>query len=280
MSQTVPVEIIVMDDGSTDETGAMVAAEFPTVRYERSEGGRGPCVMRNRGITLATAPIVFPIDDDAVFVSTHTVAQTLAEFDHPRVGAVGIPFANVRTSLEVQQQAPQPQGVYVCHAYVGAAHALRRDLFVELGGYREDWFYMGEEGDYCLRMLNRGFVVRLGRADPMHHFESPSRVAARAIHYGRRNDVLFNWLNVPMPEALIRAVGTSVLGFRHGCRVRRPFITLRGIFTGWAASLCQLTRRRPVSRPVFQAFRKLKLARCLPLSEIEAALPPINASVK
>src|SRR5687768_4402013 len=88
LAQTVPLEVLVLDDGSDDGTPEMVASEFPAVRYFRFEGPNGPAMLRNRGSERAVAPILFPIDDDAVFVSPRTVEQTLAEFDHPRVGAV------------------------------------------------------------------------------------------------------------------------------------------------------------------------------------------------
>ena len=68
-----------------------------------------------------------------------------------------------------------------------------------VGGYREALVHQGEEGDYCLRMLDAGFIVRLGSADPIHHFESPRRDFRRMDYFGVRNAVLFVWQNVPMP---------------------------------------------------------------------------------
>jgi len=100
-------------------------------------------------------------------VSPRTIEQTLAEFDDPRIAAVGIPFINVRKGSVIHQQAPDTNDRWICEAYVGASHALRRDVFLAAGGYREDFFYMGEEGDLCVRLLDKGYVVRLGRAAPI-----------------------------------------------------------------------------------------------------------------
>ena len=198
LAQTVPVEILVMDDGGSEATSKMMRVEFPRVRYICLACGLGPAFQRNRGIELATQPIVFPVDDDTLFVSPHTVAQTLADCDHARIGAVGIPYINVRQDQTVQQRAPAA-GVHVVHAFVGAAHAVRRDVFLKVGGYREHFFFMGEEGDLCLRMMQAGFVTRLGRADPIYHLESSHRDLSRAGFSGRRNDILFAWHNVPWP---------------------------------------------------------------------------------
>jgi hypothetical protein len=56
--QSVPVEIIVMDDGSEDGTSAMMGQEFPDAPYCRSERCRRPCFHRNRGVT--------PRDNEAI----------------------------------------------------------------------------------------------------------------------------------------------------------------------------------------------------------------------
>src|SRR5439155_24108910 len=99
-------------------------------------------------------PIVVSIDDDAAFSSSRTLERTLQEFDHPRIGAVAIPYVDVLQSDAVQHRAPGDEGVYVGPQFRGTAHALRRDLFLRLGGYREMLFHQTEEGDYCLRMLD------------------------------------------------------------------------------------------------------------------------------
>jgi glycosyltransferase involved in cell wall biosynthesis len=167
LAQTVQAEVIVLDDDSDDGTEEMVRRNYSSVRYQRFSGPCGPSVLRNRGTEMASAPIIFAIDDDAIMVSPRTIEQTLAEFDDPRIAAVGIPFINVRKGSVIHQQAPDTNDRWICEAYVGASHALRRDVFLAAGGYREDFFYMGEEGDLCVRLLDKGYVVRLGRAAPI-----------------------------------------------------------------------------------------------------------------
>lgn len=55
--------IIVVDDGSTDDTPAAVAPFLDRVRYERISN-RGPGAARNYGITLATTPLIAFLDSD------------------------------------------------------------------------------------------------------------------------------------------------------------------------------------------------------------------------
>jgi GT2 family glycosyltransferase len=276
LSQTLPVEIIVVDDAANDEVERMTRVEFPGVRYYRLGEAKGPAFQRNRGIELATNDVVFPLDDDSVLVSRRTVEQTLSEFDHPRIGAVGIPYININQDRRVLQTAPRDGAIHVTHSFVGAAHAVRRDVFLKLGGFREHFFYMGEESDLCLRMLSAGYVTRLGNADPIHHLESPRRNMRRASYSGRRNDIRFVWHNVPMPEFPLHLMGTTFNGFKaaltQGC--------FSSMVSGTAAGYADLFRRRhernPVTRDTYRLHRRLK-KKSRRLEEIEQALPPITA---
>jgi GT2 family glycosyltransferase len=271
--QTVPVEVLVMDDGDSETVGEMIRREFPEVRYYRLGFGRGPAFQRNRGIELASCDIVFPLDDDAVLVSPPTIEQTLAEFDHAYIGAVGMPFVNVRQDKTTHQRAPDASYIWVAHAFIGAAHAIRRNLFLQLCGYREHFFYFGEEGDLCLRMLNAGYVTRLGSADKIHHKQSPQRDLRRMDFYGRRNDILFAWQNVPAPHFAMHLLGTTCKGLHFAIRCGRTRDQLRGILAGYAAIFRRQHIRQPVSASAYRLHRRLKARGPYRLSEIERELP-------
>ena len=268
ISQATPVEVIVVDDGSSDGTSAMIREEFPSVRLESSSVSRGYIVQRNLAARLATTPYVFSIDDDAVFSTTRVVQQTLEEFSDPRVGAVAIPFVEPHKSETIHQAAPRKDGVYVTNDFIGTAHAVRRDLFLQLGGYRECLIHQGEEGDFCLRLLGAGYVTRLGNADLIQHFESPLRDLRRMDFHGRRNDVLFAWHNVPMPLFPLHLVATTTNGFIAGFRTGRPWQMLRGTVCGYLESLKRWRHRQPVPPSIYRLSRRLKKGGPMLLEEV------------
>lgn len=273
-AQTVPTEVLVMDDGGSEAVARMLREQFPAARYHHLGTGMGPAFQRNRGIELASAPIVFPLDDDAVMPSPRTIEQTLAEFDDPVVAAVGIPYVNVRVDDQVRQRAPSEDRVWVGHAFVGAAHALRRDVFLALGGFREHFFYMGEEGDLGVRLLAAGYVVRMGRADPIHHLESPRRSLAMADYCGRRNDVLFAWHNVPWTMLPVHLAATTFNGLRAAAGARNPGRMLLGLLHGYLACFTRWRERRPVAGAIYRLHRRLKKRGPIALAQIRDALPP------
>lgn len=276
LSQSVPVEVIVMDDGSTDGTVEMVRRDFPMVRCHALGSGQGPCFQRNRGIEMARSEIVFPIDDDSVFSSPHVVKQTLREFDHPRIGAVGLPFLNPRLDWTKMQRDSAPEGCHVVHAFVGAAHALRRSVFLAVGGYREHYFYMGEEGDLCLRMLASGYVTRLGRSDPVYHMESPRRNLALANRCGRRNDICFAWHNVPTPYLPLHLLATTVNGMKAGIKTWHFWRMTMGALEGYRKCFTGKVVRQPVNAEIYWLHRHLKKSGSMPLQDVEKHLPPLS----
>ena len=272
----VECEVLVIDDASTDGTAEMVRAEFPTVRLEQREQAGGYIVRRNEGARLARGAVIVSIDDDAEFSKPYTVAQTLEDFgeDRSHVGAVAIPFVNVLQSPQVHQRAPSPVGFYIVDTFIGTAHALRRDLFLELGGYREGLIHQGEERDFCLRMLAAGSVVRLGNAAPIHHHESPRRDRRRMDYFGRRNDVLFAWHNVPLPALPVHLAATVANGLRTTLRAHHPARMLAGLAAGtWTGAWDRLGgRMRPVPMAVYRLHRRLKTRGPILFPQIAPAL--------
>ncbi|HZQ64817.1 MAG TPA: glycosyltransferase [Gaiellaceae bacterium] len=269
--QTCRPEVVVIDDASTDGTAKLVEHAFPEVAFHRSPEPKGYIVQRNRGMRLAQSPIVVLLDDDAVLQSSRTLEQTLDDFDDPRIGAVAIPHVDVAYETTPRLSSP-PDALLVTSEFTGTAAAIRRDAFEAVGGFRESFVHQTEERDFCLRLLDAGWVVRVGRADPIHHYCSPARDVRRMDLYGRRNVILCAWYNEPLPSALVRIAEMSAVGLWSGLRVRRPVNALHGLWLGYRACWAERRHRRPVARPVNRAFRRLWKRGPLPLSSVEGAL--------
>jgi GT2 family glycosyltransferase len=269
--QDVAVEIIVIDDASDDGTPEMIAAEFPHARLIVHAGMQGYIRGRNEAARLATSDVIVSVDDDAAFSSAGVISQALACFDDDRVAAVAIPYIDVNRESTVRQAAPDCVDTYVVETFIGTAHAVRRHVFVELGGYREELFHQGEESDLCVRILAAGYVVRLGCGDPIHHFESTRRDFRRMDHYGPRNAILFAWQNVPFPAVLIQLPATIAGVLMLTLKPSRLLTRCGGVLDGLAS--CARFVRNPVPAPVYRLWRRMrKASKPLRLDDIAAEL--------
>src|SRR5260370_15598088 len=82
------LEVIVVDDGSTDQTRAVVADRLdPRVRYVYQEQ-RGPAAALNRGLIMATGGYLAVLGADDVWLPNKLVRQLDMFQTHPDVGLV------------------------------------------------------------------------------------------------------------------------------------------------------------------------------------------------
>jgi glycosyltransferase involved in cell wall biosynthesis len=267
-AQTVPVEVIVIDDGSIDETSEMVKKDFPKAILFTFEDSKGYIARRNYGASKASNEVIISIDDDAVFSTPAVIEGVLREFSDPRIAAIAIPFININQSDCIHQLAPDSECMWITNDYIGTSHAIRRNVFLENGGYCEYFVHQGEEGDLCIRLLDRGYCVKLGSADPIHHFESPNRSGFRMNYYGQRNLILFAWRNVPLPFFLIHLSMTIFNGLVWGIRNKVLIPRAKGTIAGLASVVFKSRLRNPVKERTYRLYRNMKKNGPLPIKRV------------
>jgi len=251
-------EIIVIDDGSTDGTYEMLKKSYPTVVCIRHETSRGLVASRNEATALAKSEYVFSIDDDAVFSEKDTIKKCLKYFKDPRIGAVAMPYQNVKVSDHIYHDQPDDSVLRVTYTFTGTAHAHKKSIFAMLNGYRSFFYHWGEERDYSLRLMNAGYRVAIGRASPIKHFTSNKRDLKKQNVYLYRNQLLFVILNAPLvsfPILLPLVLGRNVY---DGLKTNMPLTLIKGLFRGVLDSFLYLGKRRAIPVKIFALAMHLR----------------------
>lgn len=246
-------EVIVWDDGSTDGTAEFVKANFPTVRIQRTEVSVGLINARNKLATLATGDLLFSIDDDAVFSEAGTVSEIAHQFVNEQIAAIAIPVINVNQSPKVLQKAQSASTVEPIRQFIGTAHAIRRDVFLKVGGYPTYLGRQEEELHLAAELFRNGYLIAKGYSAPIHHFESLARSRPEEAYREARNLWLFALRYTPIWALVPHLAGSAI----NVIRQRKGH--LKSVLRGFVSALFFWPNclRTPLSTKDYIEFRRL-----------------------
>ncbi len=217
-------EIIIADNASTDGTAEWVAANFPEMSVVTLKYNYGYCGGNNRAATHARAENLIFLNNDVEVTAgwldplkkmLHSDANVAAVQPKLRswsersyfeyAGAAGgmldryaYPFCRGRifdTPEEDTGQYDEPCDISWAS---GAALVVRREPFLENGGFDETFEFHMEEIDLCWRLWNRGYRVRFCPDSVVYHLGGGSLPpdSPRKIYYNYRNNLKMIFKNM------------------------------------------------------------------------------------
>lgn len=195
-------ELIVVDDCSTDETGA-ICAEYARcdkrVRVLRTQANLGISGALNAGLEAAGGALIARMDADDISLPTRLSRQRAYLRDHPSIALCGMAIEVVavdgRTFLRRSGSAMSAELIERLAAWCSPlAHPtwmFRREVIDTIGGYRD--VAPAEDYDFLLRTLAAGYKVSNIADLGLRYRESESSTARRrglmqrkAFNYVRR----------------------------------------------------------------------------------------------
>jgi GT2 family glycosyltransferase len=236
------LDVIVVDNASTDGSSAMVAEEFPQVRLIRREENVGTSGW-NDGFAIASGDYVLALDDDC-YLDGDGLKRAIAAAEAERADLVS--FA-VTSSFDPNYRFNERYRTGLL-SFWGCAVLVRRPVLERLGGFDPGIFVWAHELEFMLRFFDAGFrhlhlpeVVAVHMKDISGHwtdffssraYRVNSRhfayIAAKQLRYRDAVGALLARLAVHLRDAVrqdraaLKAVPECLRGFVHGWRRRDP----------------------------------------------------------
>ncbi len=218
-------EVIVADNGSTDNSLSFLSSHYPTVRQICLDQNYGFTGGYNRALKLIEAEYYLLLNSD-VEVTPQWLAPLIAYMDTNKNTAVcmpkilsynqknmfeyagaaggfidkyGYPFCRGRILDSVEEDCNQYNNTTEILWASGACMLIRSSIFWQAGGFDESFFAHMEEIDLCWRIKRFGYSIACIPASTVYHLGGGtlSYNNPRKLYYNHRNNLYMLYKNLP-----------------------------------------------------------------------------------
>ena len=261
------LEIIIVDDGSWDDSVALIKDKFPSVRLIRHKINRGFSAAVNTGVRSAKGDLILLINTD-VLPEKDFLVSVLPRFDDPKMFAIslherGMGYAKGAFYDGYIQLAPGEESSKFQNSFYvsGGSGVFSRVHWVSLGGMDEKLLspFYWEDIDLCYRAAKRGLILgwEPGGIVEHHHESTISKFPKSYVQRVReRNQLLCIWKNITSP-ALIRkhVVGIFMRLFKHPGYIRVVLMALARLGIAISKRRKEIRESKVSDEVIFSRFK-------------------------
>ena len=295
--QGVVASIIVVDNGSTDDTSSWLAHAYPHVTVIKNEQNRGFAAAINQGILGTQSEWLALLNNDAIPDPEWLAHLVSAGLRDPMIGAVasrlmfqGAPEYMNSAGIRVDSAGVAwdlwagdrdwPEAPMEVFGASGGACLLRRSMLDDIGLFEEDFFAYGEDVDLAWRGRLRGWRAVLAPSAVAHHALSATAIEGSPfkkfqLANNRWRVIIRNYPTWPLLLHLPIILFYDLLPVVHAL-VRRDTIALRGRIMALLQLPTLLKQRRAIQRRRVASWRSLREA----MSPVESPLSLYHRSLR
>ena len=225
------VEIIVADNGSTDDSISFLSENFPAIRIVNNKENLGFAGGYNKALNQIHAEYYVLLNSD-VEVSGNWIAPIIDLMDSDKniaacqpklldynnrdkfeysgasggfIDRFGYPFCRGRIFDCLEEDCGQYNDAIEVFWATGACIFLKTEAFWEVGGFDEEFFAHQEEIDLCWRLKNKGYKIMVEPSSVIYHVGGGTLDAGSPFktHLNFRNNLKMLFKNLPLPSLFV-----------------------------------------------------------------------------
>jgi len=197
-------EVIVVDNGSSDDSVSLVEKKFPDVILIQNEHNVGFASANNQGMAIGKGRYFLLLNSDTIVLPGAIDCLIELADDNPNVGMVGPKLLNMDGSLQVSWAnfpsilsemlggafKTRKPVVHVPNAFevdwlMGACMLVRSEVIQDVGKMDEDYFFYSEETDWCFRIKKKAWKIWLTTNGEIYHLGGGSAKRGTTIQLVR-----------------------------------------------------------------------------------------------
>jgi GT2 family glycosyltransferase len=202
------IEIIIVDDGSRDESVKIISSKFPSIKLIKHKINRGFSASVNTGVRAAKGDLICLLNSD-VAPEENFLESVFLNFENPKVFAVSLNetgdfgwargnFVDGFIGHSGGLKSVKPHDTFWVS---GGSGVFKRNIWMDLTGMDEKLFspFYWEDVDLCYRALKRGYkLIWDPEAKVAHAHEITIKSLSKkyVLRIQERNQLLFIWKNL------------------------------------------------------------------------------------
>jgi GT2 family glycosyltransferase len=206
------IEIIVVDNDSSDSSFNMVSCGFPEVKLINLDRNIGCPGGRNIGFLNSSGDILFFLDDDSK-ISKNAALNVINLFSEDKKLSI------ISPKIIEDGFARNPPGInkktninrYI--PFFSGISAIRRTVFENVGLFPIEFLYGVEENDLSIRLLNAGGRILYSPDVVVSHFPASDRNINFETQQRIENGIIFLWKYAPITRAILGTISRLFYSF-------------------------------------------------------------------